>query len=93
MNCKATIGQVGNIDHENVQIGKAGRTRHLRLPAHGARLCYEPLRPPPRRRRGQEPHWPSRALLPPGASPRMGYKTRKTKNRTDKYIVRRRNGK
>jgi large subunit ribosomal protein L2 len=44
--CMATIGQVGNIDHENVHIGKAGRKRHM---GWRPRFCHEPLRPPPRR--------------------------------------------
>ena len=57
--CMASIGQVSNIDHENVKIGKAGRKRHMGWRPHRARLCYEPQRPPPRRWRGQEPRWPS----------------------------------
>ena len=48
LNCMATIGQVGNIDHENVNIGKAGRTRHMGYPSHRTRFRNEPLRPPPR---------------------------------------------
>ena len=50
LNCMATIGQVGNLDHENIQG----------LASHRPRLRHEPLRPPPRRRRGQEPRGPSR---------------------------------
>ena len=53
MNCTAVIGQVGNIDHENVHIGKAGRTRHMGIRPDGPRLCHEPERPPARRRRRQ----------------------------------------
>ena len=63
--CMATIGQVGNIDHGNVNIGKAGRTRHLGI-RHRPRLGDEPLRPPPRRRRGQIPGGPSRPCHPLG---------------------------
>ena len=70
MDCFATIGQVGNIDHANVHIGKAGRKRHMGIrrrpqaphghPSHGPRLRHEPGRPPPRRRRRQVPRRPSR---------------------------------
>ena len=51
--CMATIGQVGNLDHENVSIGKAGRCRWHGIPADGARHRDEPRRPPDGRRRGQ----------------------------------------
>lgn len=43
MECKATIGQVGNLDHENVSIGKAGRKAPYGRSPHGSRCCYEPL--------------------------------------------------
>lgn len=61
VNCMATIGQVGNVDHENVKIGKAGRKRHHGLEADGSRLCHEPERPSARRRRRQIPDRPSRS--------------------------------
>ena len=48
-NCMAVIGQVGNIDHENVHIGKAGRKRHMGVASHRPRFRHEPERPPPRR--------------------------------------------
>ena len=92
MNCTATIGQVGNIDYENVQIGKAGRTRHrgFRPTVRGSVMnpCYHP-------HGGGEGKSPIGRPSPvtPWGKPTMGYKTRKTKNRTDKQIVRRRNGK
>ena len=57
--CKATIGQVGNIEHENVSVGKAGKTRHMGVKptVRGVVMnpCDHPLRPPARRRRRQEP--------------------------------------
>ena len=90
MNCKATIGQVGNIDYENVQIGKAGRTRHkgFRPTVRGSVMnpCDHP------HGEGKSPIGRPGPVTPWG-KPTMGYKTRKTKNRTDKQIVRRRNGK
>ena len=46
-NCMAVIGQVGNIDHENVHIGKAGRKRHMGSPSDRPRFRHEPERPPP----------------------------------------------
>ena len=60
-NCMATIGQVGNIEHENINIGKQGRPQAPHgLASHGPRLCHEPQRPPPRRRRGPRSCRPSR---------------------------------
>ena len=92
MNCMATIGQVGNIDHGNVKDRQGRPQAPHGLAAHRPRLRHEPLRPPPRRRRGQEPHRPSRPGYPWG-KPALGHKTRKTHNRSDKFIVKRRNGK
>ena len=66
MDCFATIGQVGNIDHANVHIGKAGRKRHMGYPSHRPRLRHEPLRSPARRRRRQVPRRPSRPCDPVG---------------------------
>ena len=92
MNCTATIGQVGNIDYENVQIGKAGRTHH-----RGFRptVCGSVMNPCDHPHGGGEGKSPIGRPSPvtPWGKPTMGYKTRKTKNRTDKQIVRRRNGK
>ena len=92
MDCRATIGQVGNIDHANVSIGKAGRKRHMGIRPtvrgsvmnpvdhpHGGGECKSPIgRPGP---------------VTPWGKPALGYKTRKTKNPTDKFIVKRRNAK
>ena len=90
MNCKATIGQVGNIDYENVQIGKAGRTRHKGFTVRGS--VMNPCDHPHGGGEGKSPIGRPSPVTPWG-KPTMGYKTRKTKNRTDKQIVRRRNGK
>ena len=68
LDCKATIGVVGNSDHSNVQLGKAGRTRHLgiRPTVRGPRLRHEPERSPARRRRRQEPDRSSVSGYPVG---------------------------
>ena len=92
MNCKATIGQVGNIDYENVQIGKAGRTRHKGFRPTVRGSVMNPCDHPHGGGEGKSPIGHPSPVTPWG-KPTMGYKTRKTKNRTDKQIVRRRNGK
>ena len=92
MNCKATIGQVGNIDYENVQIGKAGRTRHRGFRPTVRGSVMNPCDHPHGGGEGKSPIGRPSPVTPWG-KPAMGYKTRKTKNRTDKQIVRRRNGK
>ena len=92
MNCKATIGQVGNIDYENVQIGKAGRTRHRGFRPTVRGSVMNPCDHPHGGGEGKSPIGRPSPVTPWG-KPTLGYKTRKTKNRTDKQIVRRRNGK
>ena len=92
MNCTATIGQVGNIDYENVQIGKAGRTRHRGFRPTVRGSVMNPCDHPHGGGEGKSPIGRPSPVTPWG-KPTMGYKTRKTKNRTDKQIVRRRNGK
>ena len=92
MNCMATIGQVGNIDYENVQIGKAGRTRHKGFRPTVRGSVMNPCDHPHGGGEGKSPIGRPSPVTPWG-KPTMGYKTRKTKNRTDKQIVRRRNGK
>lgn len=59
VNCTAVVGQVSNIDHENVNLGKAGRKRHR--PSRQPWYRHEPLRPPPRRWRGPRTCWPLRS--------------------------------
>ena len=92
LECRATIGEVGNIDHQNIQIGKAGRKRHMGI------------RPTVRgsvRNPNDHPHGGGEGKagigrvspVTPWGKPALGYKTRKKKNQSDKYIVKRRNEK
>ena len=92
MNCTAVIGQVGNIDHANVHIGKAGRTRHMgnRPTVRGS--VMNPNDHPHGGGEGRAPVGRPGPVTPWG-KPAMGYKTRKTKNRTDRFIIKRRNSK
>ena len=92
MNCTAVIGQVGNIDHENVHIGKAGRTRHMGVRPTVRGSVMNPNDHPHGGGEGRAPVGRPGPVTPWG-KPAMGYKTRKTKNRTDKFIIKRRNSK
>ena len=92
MNCKATIGQVGNIDHANVSIGKAGRKRHMGWRPTVRGSVMNPCDHPHGGGEGKSPVGRPGPVTPWG-KPTLGYKTRKTKNRTVKFIVRRRNAK
>ena len=92
LNCKATIGQVGNIDHENISIGKAGRKRHMGWRPTVRGSVMNPNDHPHGGGEGKSPVGRPGPVTPWG-KPAMGYKTRKKKNPTDKYIVRRRNTK
>ena len=92
MNCKATIGQIGNIDHENVQIGKAGRKRHMGIRPTVRGSVMNPVDHPHGGGEGKSPIGRPGPVTPWG-KPTLGYKTRKKKNRTDKFIVKRRNDK
>jgi large subunit ribosomal protein L2 len=92
MNCKATIGQVGNIDHENVHLGKAGRKRHMGIRPTVRGSVMNPNDHPHGGGEGKSPVGRPGPVTPWG-KPAMGYKTRKTKNPTDKFIVKRRNSK
>ena len=87
LDCIATIGQVGNLDHENVRIGKAGRSRHLGRRPHVRGSVMNPV---------DHPHGGGEGRAPIGGQPQtpwgkpaMGFRTRHNK-RTDKYILRRR---
>ena len=90
--CVATIGQVGNIDYENVNYGKAGRRRHMGWRPTVRGSVMNP---------GDHPHGGGEGKSPigrpgpvtPWGKPALGYKTRATHNRSDKFIVRRRNAK
>ena len=90
--CMASIGQVSNIDHENVSIGKAGRTRHLGIRPTVRGSVMNPCDHPHGGGEGKSPVGRPGPVTPWG-KPALGYKTRKTHNRTDKFIVKRRNGK
>ena len=92
MNCKATIGQVGNIDHANVSIGKAGRKRHMGIRPTVRGSVMNPCDHPHGGGEGKAPVGRPGPVTPWG-KPALGYKTRKTKNPTDKFIVKRRNAK
>ncbi len=88
LNCMATIGQVGNLDHENVRLGKAGRSRYLGRRPHVRGSVMNPV---------DHPHGGGEGRAPIGGQPQtpwgqpaMGFRTRHNK-RTDKFIVRRRN--
>ena len=91
-NCIAVIGQVGNIDHENVHIGKAGRTRHMGIRPTVRGSVMNPNDHPHGGGEGKSPVGHPGPMTPWG-KPAMGLKTRKTKNRTNKYIFKRRNAK
>ena len=92
LNCMATIGQVGNIDHANVSIGKAGRKRHMGWRPTVRGSVMNPCDHPHGGGEGKSPIGRPGPVTPWG-KPALGYKTRKTKNRTDKFIVKRRNAK
>ena len=91
-NCRAVIGQVGNLDHENVHIGKAGRKRHMGIRPTVRGSVMNPNDHPHGGGEGKSPIGHPGPVTPWG-KPALGYKTRKTKNRTDKFIVKRRNSK
>ena len=92
MDCFATIGQVGNIDHANVHIGKAGRKRHMGIRPTVRGSVMNPVDHPHGGGEGKSPVGRPGPVTPWG-KPALGYKTRKTKNHTDKFIVKRRNAK
>ena len=92
MDCFATIGQVGNIDHANVHIGKAGRKRHMGWRPTVRGSVMNPVDHPHGGGEGKSPVGRPGPVTPWG-KPALGYKTRKTKNQNDKYIVKRRNAK
>ena len=91
-NCTACIGQVGNLEHENVHIGKAGRTRHMGIRPTVRGSVMNPNDHPHGGGEGRSPIGRPGPVTPWG-KPALGYKTRKTKARTDKFIIKRRNSK
>jgi len=86
--CKATIGQVGNLDHENVSIGKAGRARHMGIKPTVRGSVMNPVDHPHGGGEGRSPIGRPGPVTPWG-KPALGYKTRKKKNVTDKFIIKR----
>jgi len=92
LDCKATIGQVGNIEHNTVKIGKAGKKRHMGIRPTVRGSVMNPCDHPHGGGEGKSPIGRPSPVTPWG-KPALGYKTRNKKARTDKFIVRRRNAK
>lgn len=92
LECVATIGQVGNTDHENIQIGKAGRKRHMGWRPTVRGSAMNPNDHPHGGGEGKSPVGRPGPVTPWG-KPAMGYKTRKGKKLTEKFIVKHRNAK
>ncbi len=92
VNCRATIGTIGNSDHENVKLGKAGKTRHMGIRPTVRGSVMNPVDHPHGGGEGRAPVGRSGPMTPWG-KPANGYKTRKKHNRTDRLIVKRRGGK
>lgn len=90
INCRATIGQVGNLEHENISLGKAGRKRHMGIRPTVRGSVMNPVDHPHGGGEGRAPIGRPTPMTPWG-KPTLGYKTRKKKNKSDKYIVKRRN--
>lgn len=87
--CRATIGQVGNLEHENITIGKAGRSRWLNRRPHVRGVVMNPIDHPHGGGEGKAPIGRKTPVTPWGM-PTLGYKTRKKNKASDKYIVKRR---
>lgn len=85
--CRATIGQVGNLDHENITIGKAGRKRHMGIRPTVRGSVMNPCDHPHGGGEGRAPIGRPAPVTPWG-KPALGYKTRKKNKASDKYIVR-----
>ena len=92
LNCKATIGQVGNIEHDTVKVGKAGKTRHTGFRPTVRGSVMNPCDHPHGGGEGRSPIGHPGPLTPWG-KPALGYKTRNTKSLTEKFIVKHRNAK
>jgi len=92
MNCKATIGQVSNIEHENITIGKAGRKRWMGIRPTVRGVVMNPCDHPHGGGEGKSPIGRPSPVTPWG-KPTLGLKTRKKKNKSDKFIIKRRNQK
>ena len=92
LDCKATIGQVGNIEHDTVKVGKAGKTRHKGIRPTVRGSVMNPCDHPHGGGEGRAPIGRPGPVTPWG-KPALGLKTRSKKARTNKFIVKRRNGK
>jgi len=92
LNCRATIGQVGNTDHENIKVGKAGRKRHMGIRPTVRGSVMNPNDHPHGGGEGRTPIGRPSPVTPWG-KPALGYKTRKKNKHSDKYIVRSRSEK
>ena len=92
LDCRATIGTVGNIDSENISIGKAGRKRHMGWRPTVRGVVMNPNDHPHGGGEGKSPVGMPSPVTPWG-KPTLGYKTRKKNKQSNKYIVKRRNGK
>ena len=92
LDCKATIGQVGNIEHENINLGKAGKKRHMGVRPTVRGSVMNPCDHPHGGGEGRAPIGRPTPVTPWG-KPTIGYKTRNKKARTNKFIVKRRNDK
>ncbi len=92
LECKATIGQVGNVEHETVKLGKAGKTRHMGIRPTVRGSVMNPCDHPHGGGEGKSPVGRPGPVTPWG-KPALGYKTRNKKARTNKFIIKRRNAK
>ena len=92
LDCKATIGQVGNVEHDLIQIGKAGKKRHMGIRPTVRGSVMNPCDHPHGGGEGRAPIGRSGPVTPWG-KPALGYKTRNKKAKTNKFIVKRRNSK
>ena len=86
--CKATVGQIGNLDHEIIRIGKAGKKRHMGIRPTVRGSVMNPCDHPHGGGEGRSPIGHAGPMTPWG-KPALGYKTRKKKNKTDKFILKR----
>ena len=91
LDCKATIGQIGNIEHNTIKVGKAGKTRHMGIRPTVRGSVMNPCDHPHGGGEGKSPIGRPGPVTPWG-KPALGLKTRNKKARTNKYIVKRRNG-
>jgi len=92
LDCKATIGTIGNIEHDTIKIGKAGKTRHRGIRPTVRGSVMNPVDHPHGGGEGRSPIGRPTPVTPWG-KPTLGYKTRDKKAKTDKFIIKRRNGK